>query len=88
MEIHRGLEAAKPVLDIVEHHKEEAEFAVDHANRLSIRCCRQSGCSAEDPDMITAAWDQTVHMFKERDAAGSEAMENGKPNRALDSCPL
>ena len=86
METARGLEAAKPVLDIVST-KEEAEFAVDHANRL-VTLQANWMLGAEDPDMITAAWDQTVDMFKERDAAGAEVMENGKPKLGADFVPF
>jgi hypothetical protein len=86
MEMARSVEAAKPILDIV-GTKEEAEFAVDHANRL-VSLQSNWMLAAEDPEMATAAWDQTVEMFKERDAEGKEVLENGKPKLAADFKPF
>ena len=87
MEMARGLEAAKPVLDIV-GTAEEAQFAVEHANRL-VSLQTNWMLSGEDPEMIGPAWEQTVEMFKERDANGAEVKgPDGKPKLGADFKPF
>jgi len=86
MSMARENEAAKPVLEIVST-PEEARFAVDHANRL-VSLQTNWMLSAEDPEMIGTAWDQTVEMFKERDGEGKEILENGKPKLGADFQPF
>lgn len=86
MEMARVNEAAKPVLDIVST-PEEAQFAVEHANRL-VSLQTNWMLSSEDPEMIGPAWDQTVEMFKERDQNGKEILENGKPKLGADFQPF
>jgi len=70
MQLARENEAAKPVLDIVST-KEEAEFAVDHANRL-VSLQANWMLAAEDPEMAGTAWAQVEDMFKSRDDKGQE----------------
>lgn len=87
MEMARGLEAAKPVLDIV-GTAEEAQFAVEHANRL-VSLQSNWMLSGEDPEMVGPAWEQTVEMFKERDANGAEIKgPDGKPKLGADFKPF
>jgi len=87
METARGLEAAKPVLDIV-GTPEEAQFAVDHAQRLVILQTNWI-LSADDPDLVEPAWNQTVDMFVERDDKGAPVMDAaGKPVLGSDFKPF
>src|SRR5579859_1768272 len=87
MEMARGFEAAKEVMGIVST-KEEAEFAVEHANRL-VSLQTNWILSAEDPEMVGPAWEQTVEMFKERDANGAEVKgPDGKPKLGSDFKPF
>jgi hypothetical protein len=83
----RENEAAKPILEIVST-KEEAQFAVENANRLvSLQANWMLG--ADDPDMLNSAWDQTVEMFKERDANGAEVKgADGKAKLGADFKPF
>lgn len=75
MEMARFNESAKPVLDIV-GTPEEAQFAVEHANRLvSIQSSWM--LAGEDPEMIEPAWNQVADMFKSRDANGNEVKDAG-----------
>lgn len=87
MELARGYEAAKPVLDIVST-AEEATFAVEHANRLvSIQAASMLG--ADDPAEMGRAIDMVVDMFKERDAEGKEVMgADGKAKLGPDFKPF
>lgn len=87
METARFAESAKPVLDII-GTPEEAQFAVDHANRL-VTLQANWMLGAEDPEMIGSAWDQTVDMFKERDKDGNEVKgADGKPVLGADFKPF
>lgn len=86
MEMARSLEASKGITDIV-GTPEEAQFAVEHANRL-VSLQSSWMLSGEDPEMIGPAWEQTVEMFKERDKDGKEILENGKPKLASDFRPF
>jgi hypothetical protein len=87
MEMARQNEAARPVLDIV-GTPEEAQFAVDHAGRL-VSLQANWMLSAEDPEMATTAWDQTVDMFKERDQNGAEVKGlDGRPKLGSDFKPF
>jgi hypothetical protein len=79
----RENEAAKPVLEIVST-KEEAQFAVEHANRL-VTLQTNWIMAAEDPDMVGPAFDQTLEMFMERDANGAIVKgADGQPKMAPD----
>jgi hypothetical protein len=82
----RENEAAKPILE-VSGTVEEATFNRDHANRL-VTLQTNWMLSAEDPEMVGTAWDQTVEMFKERDGEGKEILENGKPKLGADFKPF
>jgi hypothetical protein len=83
----RENESAKAVLEVVST-KEEAKFAVDHANRL-IGLQTAWMLSNEDPEMVGPAWDQTVDMFKTRDAQGKEILgQDGKPQLDADFKPF
>lgn len=83
MEMARANESAKPILDIV-GTPEEAQFAVEHANRL-IGLQTNWMLTAEDPEMIGTAFEQTREMFKERDKDGKEILgADGKPKMAPD----
>ena len=87
MEMARGYEAAQKVIDIVAT-PEEAQFAVEHANRL-VTLQANWMLSAEDPQMLAAAWEQTVDMFKERDQNGAEVKgPDGKPVLGADFKPF
>lgn len=87
MELARGFEAAKPVLDIV-GSVEEAQFAVENANRM-VSTQAAWMLAGEDPDMVAPAWDQTVDFFKERDANGNEVKgPDGKAKLASDFKPF
>lgn len=87
MKMARENEAVKPILDIVST-PEEARFAVDHANRL-VSLQTNWMLSAEDPEMIAPAWDQTVEFFKERDDNGKEIIgADGKPQLGADFKPF
>ena len=83
----RGLEAAKPVLDIVST-PEEATFAVEHAQRLvSI----QANCmlGADDPEILNTAHGQFVDMFVERNDKGEPVLgSDGKPKLGADYDPF
>lgn len=87
METVRGLEAAKPVLDIVST-AEEATFAVEHAQRLvSI----QANCmlGADDPELLNTAHGQFVDMFVERNDKGEPMLgADGKPKLGADYDPF
>ena len=72
METARFAETMKDVADIVST-KEEAQFAVENSGRL-VSLQTNWMLSGEDPEMIGPAWDQTVDMFKERDANGAEVL--------------
>lgn len=83
----RENEAAKPVLEIVST-KEEAQFAVDQASRLGSLQANWM-LSGIDPEMVEPAWEQTVEMFKERDANGAEVKgPDGKPKLGSDFKPF
>jgi len=87
MEMARGLEAAKPVLDIVST-AEEAQFAVENANRL-VSLQTNWMLSANDPEMVEPAWEQTLEFFKERDDKGAEVKDaQGNPKLAPDFKPF
>lgn len=87
METARGLEAANKITAIV-GTEEEANFAVEHANRL-VTLQANWMLGAEDPEMIGSAWDQTVDIFKERDANGAELKgPDGKPVLGADFKPF
>lgn len=87
MEMARQNEAAAPILEIVST-KEEAQFAVENANRL-VTLQANYMLGAEDPEMLDTAWDQTVEMFKERDANGAEVKgPDGKPQLGADFKPF
>lgn len=87
METARGLESAKPVLDIVST-PEEAQFAVEGASRLTSLQTNWM-LAGEDPEAVGAAWDMTVDFFKERDANGAEiAGADGRPKMAADYNPF
>jgi hypothetical protein len=68
MEMARGFEAAKAVTDIV-GTPEEAQFAVENANRL-VTLQANWMLGADDPEAQNAAWDQVVEMFESRDDQG------------------
>jgi hypothetical protein len=87
MEMARSAEAAKPVLDIVST-VEEAQFAVENANRL-VSLQSNWMLAGEDPEMTGPAWDMTVDFFKERDANGAEIKgADGKPKLGADFKPF
>ena len=87
MEMARANEAAAPVLAIV-GTKEEAEFAVEHANRL-VSVQANWMLAAEDPEMVEPAWNQIVDMFKERDDKGAEIKgADGQPKLGADFQPF
>lgn len=87
METARFAEAAKPVLDIVST-PEEAQFAVDHAQRL-VSLQTSMMLAGDDPTQMEPAWAQVEDMFKERDANGAEVKgEDGKPVFGADFKPF
>jgi hypothetical protein len=69
MEMARGFEAAKAITDIV-GTPEEAQFAVENANRL-VTLQANWMLGADDPEAQNAAWDQVVEMFESRDDQGN-----------------
>ncbi len=87
METARFAETMKEVADIVST-KEEAQFAVEHAQRL-VSLQTNWMLSGEDPEMVEPAWNQTVEMFTERDANGATVMgADGKPKLGSDFKPF
>ena len=87
METARFAESMKEVADIVST-KEEAQLAVKNSSRL-VSLQTNWMLSGEDPEMVGPAWDQTVEMFKERDANGAEVMgADGKPKLGADFKPF
>lgn len=87
METARGYEAAKPVLDIVST-PEEANFAVEHAQKL-VTIQGTWMAAADDPEMVEPAWNQMVDMFTTRDAQGAVVNgPDGKPVLAPDFKPF
>jgi hypothetical protein len=87
METARAAEAAKPVLDIVST-PEEAQFAVDHAQRL-VSLQTNIMLAGDDPEQMGSAWGQVEEMFKERDANGAEVKgADGKPVLGSDFKPF
>ena len=72
MEMARANEAAKPIVEKISS-AEEADFLIDHAGKL-VSLQANWMLSAEDPEMVTTAWDQTVDMFKSRDKDGKEIL--------------
>ena len=87
METARFAETMKEVADIVST-KEEAQFAVEHAQRL-VSLQTNWMLSGEDPEMVEPAWNQTVDMFTERDANGAAVMgADGKPKLGSDFKPF
>lgn len=87
METARFAESMKDVADIVST-KEEAQFAVENSGRL-VSLQTNWMLSGEDPEMVGPAWDQTVEMFKERDANGAEVLgADGKPKLGADFKPF
>lgn len=87
MEMARQNEAAKPVLDIVST-PEEAQFAVDHAQRL-VSLQTNIMLAGDDPEQMGSAWGQVEEMFKERDTNGAEVKgADGKPVLGSDFKPF
>jgi hypothetical protein len=70
MQMARDNESAKGVLEVVST-KEEAQFAVERANRL-VSLQANWMLAAEDPEMVETAWGQLEDMFKSRDDKGQE----------------
>lgn len=87
METARFAESMKLVGDIVST-PEEAQFAVDHAQRL-VSLQTSMMLAGDDPTQMEPAWAQVEDMFKERDTNGAEVKgADGKPVFGADFKPF
>jgi len=83
----RAAEAAKPILDVVSS-VEEAQFAVDNANRM-VSLQTNWMLAGDDPEQVGQAWDYTVDLFQYRDEKGEVVKDaNGKPVLGKDFKPF